>query len=495
MRVFLILFIELLGGDVFNTQTALAKGEQSLKLTPQKVVDRLMAEGFEKKFVDLQRNIDSKDYYDAKGFFDFAFEAKTSYEQIHLEPLGPSENEQEETYNFSTKLLKSLGWGSTMSLEYSRDSVRRQLNPFLANNNSLSTFTTDFVHLELEQNLLNNFAGGIHDRRLKMQELLEVRRDEQLLESTEGLIIDGLEQFWKTYVASENLKAAIDTRDHYRRLVQTSQRKSRLGFAAPGELSRVEAEYEQKDQTVKEQSAAYLTELDTLFLLLGVETPPVVEFHTGNEGIPPLPKLEELSIENMRHYKIQRLLTRSIEIQKKIIDSEQTPKLDIVARLSYRGADEEASETFSDLSGWNSPTYFVGLTFQTYLGSSSQKGARQRAIAEYKKSQFQLEKSRLELKNFLQKAHRNVSAWYKIARSSKSTVEKRSKALKQIEAAYTQGRLDVSHVIEAFNLLLLAKTRMTTSIGNYHIWRNSLASLRDELIQEFVTTNGGEASP
>ena len=476
----------LISSSVLATESTPAPGK-TLVLTPQKVVDRLLADGFEKKDVDLQRTIDAKDYYDAKGYFDFGFEAKTSYEQVNLEPLGPFENEKEETYDFSTKLLKPLGWGSTVSLEYSRDSIKRQLNPFLASNNSLSTITTDFVHLELQQNLLNNFAGGIHDRRLKMQELLETVRDEQLLEDTEDLIIEGLEQFWKTYVASENLKAAIDTRDRYLRLVKTSKRKARLGFAAPGELARVEAEYEQKDQTVKELSAAYLTDLDALFLLLGVAPPDQVNFEIGGEEIPGLPSLTRFDVDQIRDYKIQKLATRSWEMKKRIVDSEQTPKLDMVARLSYRGADEEASEAFSDLSGGNSPTYFVGLTFQTYLGSSSQKGARQKAMAEYKKSQLQLEKKRIELKNIVNESYRKVSAWYQIAQSSQSTVEKRTKALKQIEAAYSQGRLDVSHVIEAFNLLLNAKTRMTTSIGNYHIWRNSLASLRDELIQEFVS--------
>lgn len=474
--------------------SSLSDQGKTVKLTPQIVVDRLLAEGFEKKNIDLQRIIDSKAYYDAKGVFDFGFETKISYQQVNLEPLGPFENEKEEAYNFSTKLLKPLGWGSTASLEYSRDSLKRQLNPFLSSNNSLSTTTTDFIHLELQQNLLNNFAGGVYDRRLEIQELLETQRDQQLLEDTEKLIIEGLEQFWKTYVASENLKAAIETRDRYQRLVSTSKRKARLGFAAPGELARVEAEYEQKDQTVKEQSATYLTELDSLFLILGVPTPGFVEFDPGRENIPPLPPAKEFNVNSSRAWKIEKILHRSWEMNKKVVDSEQTPKLDLVGRLSYRGADQEASEAFSDLSGGNSPTYFVGLTFQTYLGSSSQKGARQKALAELQKSQLRMKRRHIELETLLKKAERKVSSLYQIALSSKSTVQKRNQALKQIEAAYTQGRLDVSHVIEAFNLLLNAKTRMTTSVGNYHIWRNSLASLRDELIQEFTGTRpAGEA--
>jgi outer membrane protein TolC len=204
--------------------------------------------------------------------------------------------------------------------------------------------------------------------------------------------------------------------------------------------------------------------------------------------------MDPIDPEQVRDYNIQKMNVEASELKKKIVYSEQTPQLDLIARLSYRGADEKASEAFSDLGGLNSPTYYLGLSFQTYLGSSSKQGAKQQAQAELNLEQIRLQKSKMQIRDFINETQRQVNAYYKIALSSEKAVALRKKALKEIEAAYGQGRLDVSKVIDAFNFLLNAETQLTTSIGNYHLWRNQLASLRDELIQQYTASTPKEGS-
>lgn len=476
--IFALLWVTLFASSTFAQGT--------VQLSPQSVVDRILATGFEKQEAELQRQVDALGYYQAAGQFDFGLEAETSYESKELEPLSPFENEKQETYRFKTTLQKPFSYGTTARLKYSRESIDQELNPFLQNANALSTTTIDFLTFEIEQNLMQNFLGGVKRRRLEMQKLMEQNRDSQLLEKMEELIVTGLRHFWDSYSAHERLKAALETRDRYSKLVATTRNKRRLGFAAPGEVARVEAEFEQKDQTVKRLSSEYLQRLDALFRLLAVETPEKVEFDVGADAIPAPPQKTPVKLEGLRVIQAAARAVEARELYKKAIDSEQTPVLNIVGSAAYRGADENASEAFSDLGGFNSPTYYVGLKFQTYLGSASEQGAKQEASASLQLEKIREKKTQMEIQDILEQTERDVVAFYQIAQSSIKAVDLRKSALREIEVAYGQGRLDVSQVIDAFNFLLNAETDKTIAIGNYRFARNQLASLRDELIAEFT---------
>ena len=71
-----------------------------------------------------------------------------------------------------------------------------------------------------------------------------------------------------------------------------------------------------------------------------------------------------------------------------------------------------------------------------------------------------------------------------IAESSVQSLSHRSKAAKEVERSFRQGRIDINFLIQTFNSLSDAETKKIRAVGAYHMALNRLAALRDELISD-----------
>lgn len=466
---------------VFATQQLHA----AVQLSPQDVVDRVLANSIEKLNIDNEREINNQQLYEAMGTFDWGLETTLDYESAEREPLGPFETEKDETVNASFKIGKKLRTGTESSISYTRASTRSELNSFLVQANQLNSRTIDLVTLEVMQPLLNNFWGGVDHRRELVQKALAKGYDKKRIEDLEQLLVESLEFYWKTYSASKSLQAALSSRDRYKKLVKVVERKKRLGFALPGELYQIKAEYEAQDRKVKEVSRDYLIQLDQLYRRLRADEPEDIEFDFGNE-LPPFPSLAPVNIETLRPIEMAQQDVKAQELNKRSVDSANIPELNLTGKVAYRGADENASDAPADLGSFNSPIYFVGVEFRTFLGSAAQDGAQQIARAQLSNAKLMLEKKRLEMKDLLRSSELIAKNAFQNANSSRQVVDFRKKALKQIESAYRQGRRDLTEVINANTQLLQAETQLSIDISNYQISLNKLSSARDSLIDDYT---------
>ncbi|NQZ01787.1 MAG: TolC family protein [Bdellovibrionales bacterium] len=466
------------------TLTLYAKAEP-VALSAQDVVDRVLANSIEKKKIDNDRVVKNEPLYEAMGVFDLGLETSLDYEIAEREPLGPFENEKDETLNGNFRLGKKLRTGTETSLAYTRQSVRSDLNSFLAGANQLSSRTIDFLTLEVMQPLLNNFWGGVDHRRELVQIALTQNYDHERLEALESLLVESLQFYWNTFSASKSLQASLASRDRYSNLVKVVERKQRLGFALPGELYQVKAEYEAQDRRVKESSRQYLISLDTLIRRLRSDEPLEIDFEIPEE-IPAFPSLAPIAVSDLRQMKIAEQQVKAMRINQDAVSSSSIPELNLTGKLAYRGADENVNDAPSDLGSFNSPLYFVGIEFRTFLGSAAQDGAEQVARVKLSNAKLEQERVRRELRDQIKADELTAKNAFQNAKSSLQVVDFRKKAMKQIESAYKQGRRDLTEVINANTQLLLAETQLAQDIGDYHVALNTLSNTRDTLISDYT---------
>ncbi len=458
---------------------------ESVTLTPQVVVDRVLSLGLERQALDAQLQAAELPLFQARAPLDFRLMAETNYEVNRGDTMNViSNNEEDKNFKALLGVSKKFLSGTDVRLNYQRTSISSLLNPFAQSQNFPSTRTLDVFSLEVEQDLLSNAFGRVDRLRQAQAQRSLQRAGEERLESLESLILESMERFWHSFVAQENLKESLESRDRYEKLVATVRNKARLGFSAPGELATAQAEYESQVQRVKVASLNYLEHLDQLLRLLRLDLDVEVSFQI-EELLPPLPELAELEPEEQEALRSVQVARSQLEEGRLALDitrSQHRPQLSLITRISQTGAEEEPSQALSKAFEGQRPIYFVGLQFSHPLDSSQRRGELAAARAQHTLNELQLETARDQILLQLRQSQRQVQSLRQVAESASQAVELWQRALRELEASYRQGRTDISEVVRVYNSLLAAQTQRSRAIGDYHIALNSLAAARDQLV-------------
>ncbi|UOF02836.1 TolC family protein [Bdellovibrio reynosensis] len=381
-------------------------------------------------------------------------------------------------------LQKPFTTGTLLGLELSRLSQKVDFDT-IPTSPPPSEQTLDVAGLTLEQALLGNSFGvadrGIVNAAELTYEANKIARANEL----EDVVLESIRQFWNTYVAQENFREAVASRDRYKKLVDAVKRKTGLGYSNPGDLPQVQAEMESREQRVKSFSVAYLKNSENLLTLLALDPTTEVTFEIPQD-IPAVPKLVQKKIEDLRSIRSQKLRVEAAEENLDAYESLAYPTLNFVGRVYTSGSDESSEGSYSELASGTRPKYYVGLKFQYNFGSDIQN---EQIIN--KKLTKDLEATRLqrqiqEATDIEGQSERQVQTNYAIAVSAKKQREFREKASQELNRSYNQGRTDISILITAMNNFFDSEVQYYRALGDYAIALNEWAAVRDELIPDDI---------
>ncbi len=453
-----------------------AQKSPSLQLSPQDAARLILQQGYKAKEVNYTYQALALKPYEVLTAYDWKISLESGLEKDRTENFSLYGNDPDiERKKTVLGLSKSFLTGTLLRFDYTRTS-QKFISPV-----NLIPITLDTATFTLEQALLGNFFG-IADRASVRAAEIDYEATKVLrVNELQNLVLDTLRQFWNTYVAEENFKEALASKERYEKLLSVVKRKNSVGYSSPGEYSQIQAEYETRLQTVKTASADYLKSMDQFQTLLGITPGTDILFVIPTE-LPPVPKLKDLDLNDRRSLKSQKLKVESAEASLKAARSKKLPTLNFVGQLGGSGLNDDSNIAFNQINSGSHPKYYVGLKFQYNFGSDLQ------AQTEFNRQvNFELEKSRMERQLLEEKdkhtqAEREVTSTFAIAQSKKIQKEYREKAIQELTKSYNQGRTDIAILIEAMNKFFTSEVEYVRSIGNYQIALNEWAAARDELI-------------
>jgi outer membrane protein TolC len=480
----------LLGGLVFTGTIAGAQApaaERSapkIRVSPQDVVDWVLANGLQAKAIELAANAEGLAVERALGDFDWGLNLSAGYEYNEGQSLNPGSNPLDRTSTFGLGVARRFTTGTRLSVVYSG----------LMQNSTLSSFTQssrkpdiaqDFVQAEVRQSLVAN-AFGFADRLAVAVAQANVdrarlTRDEDL----EALVLSVMQAYWQAYIAQEQLKSNLQARTKYEQLVANVRRKSGFNLSQPGELPRSEAELQSATARVKASSAAFLNSVDALVTVLKVQVKPGqdLEFAIPDQ-VPDLPRLGEKDVEKLRAIRSLRAQLQNAERNVDFVVANSRSTVDLVARAKSTGVADLPADSRAEMFSGRYPTFFLGVEARMAIDSSAVRAARAGARYQADAAKLSLESQIDLIKAQLRQTESQLAADFANARSSIATVELRERVVREFEASYRQGRTPLSELIRSYNELFAAQLERARSIGTYHISLNQMAALRDELIAE-----------
>ncbi|MFP5520480.1 MAG: TolC family protein [Bdellovibrionia bacterium] len=467
--------------------TATQAGEGAkLSLSQKDIAELVLKQGLKAKEVDLKYQQLRFSTAQELTKYDWKLNVETGFEYDKSATFSTNDTKYERLRTL-LGVNKSFITGTNLGLEFSRLSQKFDQGSLQFSQTPASA-TLDSVGLTLQQSILGNFLGATDRAQLAAVELNFQANSLLRADELQDAVLEGIRLFWNSYVAQENFRETMASRDRYKKLVDTVRRKSGYGYTSPGELTQVQAELEVREQAVKKASIDYLANLENLQLFLDLPRGTEIEFVIPQQ-IPPLPSLAQKDISQVRELRSQQLKVEAAQAAYDAAQNKSYPQVNLVGRIYATGADETVEGSLPKALSGSNPKYYAGVQLTYNFGSDFQT-----EDIINKKSVYELEKTRLyrqklEVSDREAQAQRKVAASFAIAESAKKQKEFRDKTVTELQRSYNQGRTDIRNLIEALNSYFNAEVQLTRALGDYQIALNEWAAIRDELIPDTTKEN------
>ncbi|MFN7824541.1 MAG: TolC family protein [Pseudobdellovibrionaceae bacterium] len=466
------------------TSASLANTE--VVLNQKQVAETVIKTSNAGQIVNLSAQLSRLQYAEALSAFDFKLNAEGLHDVSKAETLSGSSLDQTDTMTTSIGLEKKFTTGSLVDLSFERNSYKYDL-PASYSGSLPPAQTQDVLSLTIEQDLLRNAFGRADRAEVRSAEKNYEAAKIQRVTDLQTAVLDGVKLFWETYTSMKSAEEAVAARDRYRELVNSVRRKNSFGYAAPGELAQVQAELESRESTVRDRNLTYLEKKNSLLNLLSLPVNTGLKFDVASE-LPTPPSLPETDVTELRSYRSAKFKMNAAEEKRLAGDSQNWVDLSLMAKLASAGLDTSSSGSYSEMTSGSRPSYFVGLKLEHQFGSGTlrERELNRRLLADIEKLKFQdTEKSLRSHEGELRQKVRNA---YDNAVSAKAQKDFRDRAAKDLQRSFTQGRTDISLLIDALNRYSTAEITYLESIGDYQVALNEWAAFRDQLVPEFKST-------
>lgn len=465
---------------------------EKFALDPQKVVELSLKQSYAVKNAELINQKNEAIAGQLLGAYDFLLSFNPSYTYSEAQNLAGTANPIDRTLTISTTVNKRYKSGTLFALNYDKVSQKSTLSSF-SQSLRRETANSDVFGVTITQSMWANGFGeadrATYQQSRDLSEAAKLTKEEGLEDS----VLGSLTAFWNAYVSEVQLRENTKARDKYEELVRAIRRRSGFNLSAPGELPRLEAEFEAADARVKISAQQYLAAVDNLKTNLRIEKPKAgteleIEFLVKAETVedlPTIPQLEpvnEESLKKLRPIAIASLNTDSADQGLKIAMTNASPTLNLVGSAKSTGVDEKPDGSVSQMLGGTKPTYMIGLQLSVPIDSEAFRAARGLAAAQARIAQNDARLTLDSLRDKIHDAERGVISTHESAVSNINIVGKRSRVVQELETSYRQGRTALVEVIRAYNDLFASQQDRARSIGNYQIALNTLAALRDQLV-------------
>lgn len=456
---------------------------QPLKITPQFVVTKILAESRAAKAIDVDFESAKTDYFLNFSLYDLVLSGSGNYEDSRALTLSGGGNLRDRTSIYNLSLEKRLPTGTTVGLGFTRTLQNSTFRPSSTSNRG-SYAVYDVGGITITQDLLGNFFG-IAERKNNQaaRDLLEAAIWKKK-ESQEKLVLDSLKLFWDTYVAKESFRESLAQREKYEALLKEVQKKARVGFASPGDLPKAKAEYQAQVRNVKAASYQYLHQLEKLLTALRIIADSGDVVFEVSDTLPSMPTMVSPSVDELREVRYQKTVFDGAELARRATSiATSWPDLKLVGEAGSTGLEANGSKAFSSMSRADRARYSIGLEVGYRFFSDGNSAKINRTVVDAERSWNNYHLARENLKQVISSSQENVKYTYGAAVSTRDELADWESAVRAQERSYQQGRLDFSQLMQDYNRYFQARSNRIRALGNYHIALHDWAAAVDRLVE------------
>ena len=486
LRCFVVMCLNCLLFWNVEVDAGSAVKQGSLSLSPETVVQVVLESSLRYQKIQAEKKATPLLQAEALSFLDWHFFAQTRFKRTEQSTLNFFETPLEKNNNTGAGIEKQFLTGTRLKGMFSLFHFEKDFTPeFKKLSSSPPSAFRQNLSLEIEQDLWRNIFG--YEDRIKLRIASAKTQIQQitLLEATEDLILQVLEQFWLAYVSQIALKLQKSKAKDYKSLFEWTKKKKSLSYIKPGELEQVQAEWEKAQQELILQKTDYENQVAKLLDLLYPKAKAISLVRlTPPRVLPPPPVFKTTLL--MNNARSVRLMKKQLFIHQQKLKEQKSkswPTLKLFGSYSIGGYETDFSTSFESLKERKNQNHSFGIKLSYPLSSSSLRRRRlelkEQAV---QASQYELEISQKEWVLLQEQSMRNLQTLYQALKTAKKIQHLRAQSYKEIRKAFLQGRLSVFNLIKAKELSLLAEQEKTTIKSRYYQALDYIKALHDTLI-------------
>lgn len=471
-----------------QAESARVSPNSSYVLTPEEVIRLTLTQGNQAKEIRLQVAQNRLAEVVVQSSYDWRLNLESGFEYDRSKSWSPwmGSDAKYERLKTSISLERFLTSGTWLGFEINQ--LSQKANFGTTSSGSTSTLipaeaSQQSTSLFLEQSLLGANSFGQTDR-AQMSAAHQTALAVEILEADDlqHVVLANLRQFWETSVAEKNFQQSIAAQSRYTELVNVIRKKTKLGFANPGELFLAQAELELRNQNVISSKNDYL--LKKGLLLTALNLPPHTElaFHFPMT-LPETPSiLLPTSLDHLRPLRSQKLKAGAAEAALTAAKSQEGIDFRLVARATMTGAEDSSEEALRESFSLSHPKYYAGIKLSHAFGSETKSETIKNRLATLALEKNRYEKITTETQESLLQSQRRIQSTFATCVSASALAGFRKKAVQELSRSFQQGRTDFRILIEAMNNEVAAEVSLTRSLAEAQLALIEFSALKDELI-------------
>lgn len=368
---------------------------------------------------------------------------------------------QTDKYGSTATLSRNFLTGTLLSLQWIHADTTTQYN----NGTPDNRYNLNTLLLTVEQLLYPNFLGANDRSYIEAAEKdLEAQRIQNQID-LEDQKVKALGLFWAAFNARATLEESRRTVQSYENLAQNVRRKNNYAFTAPGDLQQALIEFETRKQNLRDDEINFQKNLQALKDYLGFNLSTHIELQPENwEGFPK-PFTGEVS--NLKRFQYQKNKSLAATALKDAVEDKGSVQLSLVGKYGRAGLQPNFSDSIRDLDKQSQDRSYIGVKLSYVFDNDSA-----RSEIELRKTQASLESTRLERKSVdlqeqIRIAYDKLNSSKENIQVTQTILELREKVVQQQNRTFSQGRTDISILIDSMNKLSTARLNVDRARADF----------------------------
>jgi outer membrane protein TolC len=459
----------------------------ALQLTEEFVSEQISKSSLDEKILESQQQRSNYILTQTEGLYDPAFYGSLGFEDSKSESLSGLSSDHDKTLNYIFGLQKKYSTGTTLGLDYLHIRQTSEYSPKLLAFGLLPQKSQDVATFSLRQELIGNVFGKNDSAKRDSAEAISQKISLDVQKGREEYRLKVLKLFWDTFAAHQAYKQSLASRDKQKSLVGVLERKSSKGFDDKGEFTKARAELENQERTISATFLMYDMLLKKLFISLNMSLPDKVDFSVDYKAKAPPQDLIQSDAEKLRKISSAKLSVQSAESDLIASKGQNSPALAFVAKAAQYGFEDNDSGAMKEMTGGSKPKYFVGLEFNYRFGSKQLNGDELQKIALKNEAYLQLEKTRNEELDNLNRTASNLQIKYAVLNAANESVKLWEKAIKEQETNYRVGRISTFEFTSDYGSYFRSRSAQSQAYADYKYAGLEYLAVRDQLLTASVT--------
>lgn len=360
-------------------------------------------------------------------------------------------------------------WGMSYNLGGSLDRLRGPETHFA------SQFTS-FAGIDVTQPLLRDFGFGAAMATVRIAKTDRALSEWDYRQTVTDTITSVIIAYHDLYLSTQNLRAALRSRELATSLLTENERRFQAGNVAESDVAAARARAAFREDLILRADRAVKFRTLVLRQLISDERDPIL-LNLPLEILPPLPVQDfkvnpaedsHVALAQRPDYQRSRLLVRRSEINRSFESNQRLPKVDLVLRYGYSGLGSTWPESRRNLEDRDARTYAAGAVVSVPLTFAQQRGRYRAANLQLKQAEIRVEQVEQQVLLDVANAAADVENTQKRISAAHRARELAQRSLDDELKLHRAGKSSTLFVLQAQEFLSQSELNEFASISDAH---------------------------